>query len=104
MTENGTNNAPKASTQRNQQYAFQQIDRELYTRLKSEAIAPYRGLRKFIYVTFGASGLIGGFIFLTQLLAGRDVEAALPNLALQIGVVALMVWLYRIDKQRKRQP
>ena len=71
---------------------------EQYGRLKAEAAAPYRGLRKFIYFTFGASGLIGAFIFFTQLLAGRDVDAALPNLALQVGVVALMVFLFRWDR------
>ncbi|WP_421659004.1 DUF3493 domain-containing protein [Leptothermofonsia sp. ETS-13] len=72
-----------------------QLDDQRYARLKEEAIAPYRGLRKFVYFAFGASGLIGAFIFLTQILAGRDVEAALPNLGLQIGIVALMVWLFR---------
>lgn len=72
-------------------------DHEMYARLKAEAAAPYRGLRKFIYVAFGASGLIGAFIFLAQALAGREVDAALPNLALQLGLVVLMVWLFRID-------
>ncbi|MCW6038402.1 DUF3493 domain-containing protein [Spirulina subsalsa FACHB-351] len=73
---------------------------EKYARLKAEAKAPYRGLRKFIYLGFGASGLIGAFIFLTQLLAGRDVSAALPNFALQISVVALMVSLYRWEQRK----
>jgi Flp pilus assembly protein TadB len=74
-----------------------------YARLRAEATAPYRGLRKFIYAAFATSGLIGAFVFFFQLLAGRDVEAALPNLALQIGVVALMIWLFRIDRQKNRQ-
>ncbi|NET37719.1 MAG: DUF3493 domain-containing protein [Cyanothece sp. SIO1E1] len=74
------------------------ISPELYAQLKAEAKAPYKGLRKFIYVSFGASGLIGAFVFLAQLLAGRDVASALPNFALQIGVVALMVWLFRLEK------
>jgi Low psii accumulation1 / Rep27 len=75
---------------------------EQYARLKTEAKAPYRGLRKFIYVAFGASGLIGAAVFLAQLVAGREVAAALPNFALQLGVVALMVWLFRIDRERKK--
>jgi hypothetical protein len=79
------------------------MDDGLYARLKEESIAPYRGLRKFIYLSFGASGLIGAFIFLTQILAGREVEAALPNLALQVGVVALMVWLFRIDRSKNEK-
>lgn len=68
---------------------------EQYARLKSEARAPYRGLRKFIYMGFGASGFIGGAIFLAQLAGGGDASSILPNLAVQIGVVALMVWLLR---------
>ncbi len=74
---------------------------EQYARLKAEAAAPYRGLRKFIYVAFGASGFIGAVIFLAQLLAGRDVDAALPNFALQVGVVALMVFLFRWEQRSK---
>jgi Low psii accumulation1 / Rep27 len=73
---------------------------EQYARLKAEAAAPYRGLRKFIYLGCGASGFIGAFIFLTQILAGRDVSNALPNLALQVGVVALMVVLWRWEQSR----
>lgn len=75
---------------------------EKYARLKAEAKAPYRGLRQFIYVAFGASGFIGGFIFFFQLLAGRDLETTLPNFAIQVGVVALMVWLYRLEQRSSR--
>ena len=81
---------------------------EKYARLREEARAPYRGLRLLIYGVFGASGLIGAVVFLAQLIAGRDVANALPNFALQTGVVALMVWLAKIDraiarKERDRQ-
>lgn len=74
---------------------------EKYARLKAEAQAPYRGLRKFVYVSFGASGAIGAFIFFLQLLAGRQVSSTLPNLALQVGLVALMVWLFRLESRNK---
>ncbi|NJL22654.1 MAG: DUF3493 domain-containing protein [Leptolyngbyaceae cyanobacterium SM1_3_5] len=80
----------------------QPIVAEKYARLKAEAKAPYRGLRQFIYVAFGASGFIGGFIFFFQLLAGRDLETTLPNFAIQVGVVALMVWLYRLEQRSSR--
>jgi hypothetical protein len=71
---------------------------EQYARLKAEAQAPYRGLRKFIYVACAASGFIGAIVFLAQLLAGRDVDTTLPNFALQVGVIALMVFLFRRDQ------
>ncbi|MEB3181804.1 MAG: DUF3493 domain-containing protein [Nostocaceae cyanobacterium] len=82
---------------------LKQVDPELYARLKTEAANPYRGLRKFIYVTCGASGFIGAFLFLTQVLAGRDIDTALPNLALQVGVVALMIFLFRVDREQKKR-
>ncbi|MBD3881135.1 DUF3493 domain-containing protein [Phormidium tenue FACHB-886] len=75
------------------------LDPELYAQLRAEAKAPYRGLRQFVYLGFGASGLIGAVIFLAQLLAGREVATALPNFALQVGVLALMVWLFRIERR-----
>jgi hypothetical protein len=76
------------------------IDPELWRRLQAEAKSPFRGLRQFVYVSCAISGAIGGVVFFFKLLAGRDLEATIPNLALQIGVVALMVWLLRIDKSK----
>ncbi|MBD1845678.1 DUF3493 domain-containing protein [Cyanobacteria bacterium FACHB-63] len=75
-------------------------DPKKYARLKAEAAAPYRGLRKFIYLAFGGSGAIGAVVFLARTLAGRDLETAVPNLALQIGLVALMVWLFRLESRK----
>ena len=72
---------------------------EKYARLKAEAKAPYRGLRKFIYVAFGASGFIGAMVFLAKLAAGEDAASILPDLALQIGVVALMIGLFRWEEK-----
>lgn len=75
-----------------------QLDPEKYARLKAEAKAPYKGLRQFFYLAFAASGFIGAVVFLAQLAAGRDVASALPNFALQVGVVALMIWLFRLEQ------
>ncbi len=79
------------------------LDPEQYARLKAEMAAPYRGLRQFLYIGFGASGFIGAFIFFFQLLAGRDVENALPNFALQVGIVALMIFLWRWEQSRQKR-
>ena len=72
-----------------------------YDKLVAESQAPYKGLRKFMYVAFGASGAVGGFVFFTKILAGRDLAASLPNLALQLGVVALMVFLFRWEDRNQ---
>jgi divalent metal cation (Fe/Co/Zn/Cd) transporter len=76
---------------------------EQYARLKAESRHPYRGFRKVIYAVFAGSGAIGAVIFLAQLLAGREVETALPNLGVQLGVIALMVWLFRLEQKPKRK-
>ncbi|WP_017297216.1 DUF3493 domain-containing protein [Nodosilinea nodulosa] len=75
------------------------MDPEKYAHLRAEAQAPYRGLRKFIYAAVGASGAIGAFVFFTQLLAGRDVSSALPNLGVQLGVIAVVILLFRLEKK-----
>lgn len=80
-----------------------QLSPEHYARLKAEAKAPYRILRQFIYLAFGASGFIGAVVFLGQLSTGQEVGTALPNFALQIGVVALMIWLFRLEKRAERK-
>ena len=76
------------------------IPPEKYARLRAEAKAPYRGLRKFIYVSLGLSGFVGALTFLARIAAGQDLARDLPNLALQIGVVVLMFFLFRIDSNR----
>ncbi len=81
-----------------------QISPEQYQRLKTELATPYRPLRLFVYIACGASGFIGALVFLAQLAAGRDLDAAIPNLALQLGVVALMVWLFRWEQRASGRP
>ncbi len=80
---------------------LRKTDPEKYAVLRAEAMAPYKGLRQFIYAAFGASGLIGGMVFLAQILAGRNLDTALPNFALQSGVVALMTVLFLYEKKQK---
>lgn len=75
---------------------------EARERLMQEVKAPYRGLRQFFYLACAASGATGAFIFTIQLLANDGTPETLPNLALQIGVVALMVWLFRLEERARR--
>ena len=75
------------------------LDPDQYARLRAEAANPYRGLRRTFYLAFAASGAIGAFVFLAKALAGRDLPQTLPNLALQLGVVALMVALWRWEQR-----
>ena len=71
-----------------------------YAYLRAEAKAPYRVLRRFIYVAFGASGLIGAVVFVAQVLTFQDMGNTIPNLVLQLGVLTLMIWLFKIDRPK----
>jgi hypothetical protein len=77
------------------------IDPELYKRLRAEAKKPFRSVRRFFYLGFAASGFIGGVVFFARTITGRDLDTNLPNLALQAGVVALMLFLLKIDRNRE---
>ncbi|MGI0482634.1 DUF3493 domain-containing protein [Geminocystis sp. CENA526] len=87
------NNLPKNSQKK-------QLNNEEYAYLKAEAEKPYKGLRKFIYFGFGASGAIGAFIFFIQIIAGKNVSDNIPNLLIQIAVIALMVFLFRWENKK----
>ncbi len=80
------------------------LKQEQYKRLKAEMASPYRGLRQFIYVGVGASGFIGAFVFFFQILAGRNIDSALPNFMLQVVIVALMIFLWRWEQRRQKRP
>jgi hypothetical protein len=74
------------------------LSSEQYAHLRAELKSPYRGLRRFVYVSFAASGGIGALIFLAKLTSGQDIARSLPNFALQVGIVALMIWLLNRDR------
>ncbi|MGB8703218.1 MAG: DUF3493 domain-containing protein [Thermosynechococcaceae cyanobacterium] len=71
---------------------------EQQTRLRAEVAAPYRGLRRFTYLALGGSASIGAFVFLMKAIAGETLERTLPNLALQVAVGLVMLWLWRRDR------
>ncbi len=88
---NNFNKAPKKSNLTPKKYAY----------LKAEAQAPYKGLRKFIYFGIGASGAIGAFIFFIQILAQKTTSETIGNFFIQIAVISLMVFLYRLEDWKK---
>ena len=77
------------------------MSQERFERLVKETQSPFKGFRKVIYGAVGVSGLLGAFVFFTQLLAGRDVETALPNLAVQMAVIGVAVLLFWLEERGK---
>jgi Low psii accumulation1 / Rep27 len=79
------------------------LDPALRKRLKAEVKSPGRGFRKVFYGAFAASALVGSFIFGLRLLSGTADSNTLSNLALQLGILGLMVGLLKIEN-RADQP
>ncbi|MEN9231381.1 MAG: DUF3493 domain-containing protein [Thermostichus sp. DG02_5_bins_236] len=72
-------------------------------RLLTELASPYRGLRRFIYLAVGSSATIGAFVFFFRALAGRDLSATLPSLALQLGILAGMLGLNHLENRSRQR-
>ncbi|MBC8122527.1 MAG: DUF3493 domain-containing protein [Gemmatimonadaceae bacterium] len=72
----------------------------LRARLRTELRAPLRKLRMFLYVAFGASGAIGWFVSFFRVLAARELQTSLVNLAIQTGLIILVVWLWRLEARQ----
>ncbi len=72
-------------------------------KLLAEMAAPYRSLRRFIYLAVGFSATVGAFVFFFRALAGRDLETTLPSLALQLGILAGALGLNRLESRSQQK-
>ena len=70
-------------------------------KIRSEVLSPFRSVQMFLYLAFIASGALGGFIALTQLIAAltnpaRSSEGPdiLTSLGIDIGAVSIFAFLY----------
>ncbi|NJN76501.1 MAG: DUF3493 domain-containing protein [Synechococcaceae cyanobacterium RL_1_2] len=77
-----------------------EISPEQRQRLLAEANAPYKVLRKFIYIAFGLSGVLGGLIFLAKLAGGDTSTQNLSNIAVQAGIIGLMALFWKWDSKK----
>ena len=81
------------------------------TKLRSEAQAPFRVLRQFLFAALGASAAIGGGVSFIQLTTGLLGAPSAPpvaqsgqNLGIDVAVGALMLFFWRRDEaQRQKQ-
>ena len=59
------------------------IDPKLKKRLLKESQAPFKGLRKILWIAFSGSAFLGLFIMLSKIAAGSDFQQ--NNLLIQLG-------------------
>eukprot|EP00741_Cyanophora_paradoxa_P016353 tig00020912_g15789.t1 len=80
------------------------------SRLEQEVKTPFRTFRMFFYGVCGGSGAIGAFFFLAKLAAtlggvrgSLPLSEVLPNLGIQIAVIAVCSWLYLTEKRNEER-
>ena len=72
------------------------IDSELKKKLLKESQAPFKGLRRILWITFSGSALLGLLIMLSKIASGNEIQQ--NNLLIQLGACLLFPFLLFIDK------
>ncbi|KAL1546648.1 protein LOW PSII ACCUMULATION 1, chloroplastic-like [Salvia divinorum] len=77
-------------------------------KIRSEVLSPFRTVRMFFYIAFIASGSLGGFIALSQLVGAlanpsraAEVTDILKDLAIDVGAVSAFAFLYYRENTAK---
>ena len=74
------------------------IDPELKKKLLKESQAPFKGLRKILWIVFSGSAFLGLLIMLSKIASGSELEQ--NNLLIQICACILFPTLLIIDKDK----
>ena len=72
------------------------IDSELKKKLLKESQAPFKGLRRILWITFSGSAFLGLLIMFSKIASGNEIQQ--NNLLVQLGACLLFPFLLFIDK------
>jgi len=75
------------------------IDPELKKKLLKETKAPFKGLRRVVYIACAGSAYLGLFIMLSQMAAGKEIIQ--NNLLIQLGACTLFPLLFFLERNKK---
>ena len=74
------------------------IDPELKKKLLKESQAPFKGLRKILWIAFSGSAFLGLVIMLSKFISGSEFQQ--NNLLIQLGACILFPLLLFFDRNR----
>ena len=74
------------------------IDPELKKKLLKESQAPFKGLRRILWIAFSGSAFLGLLIMLTKNANGSELQH--NNLLIQIGACILFPTLLFLDRNK----
>ena len=75
------------------------IDPELKKKLLQESKAPFKGLRKVLWIAFTGSAFLGLFIMLSKIASGNQIQQ--NNLLIQLGACALFPFLLFLESNKE---
>ena len=71
------------------------IDPELKKKLLKETQAPFKGLRRILWIAFSGSAFLGLLIMLARISSGTELQ--LNNLLIQLGACVIFPTLLFLD-------
>ena len=74
------------------------IDPKLKKKLLSESQAPFKGLRRILWIAFSGSAFLGLLIMLAKIVNGSELQQ--NNLLIQLGACIIFPTLLLLDKNK----
>ena len=74
------------------------IDPELKKKLLKETQAPFKGLRRILWIAFSGSAFLGLFIMISKIAVGAELQQ--NNLLIQLGACVIFPSLLFLDKNK----
>ncbi len=74
------------------------IDPELKKKLLKESQAPFKGLRKVLWISFTGSAFLGLFIMLSKIASGNEIQQ--NNVLIQLVACALFPFLLFLERNK----
>ena len=74
------------------------IDPELKKNLLKESQAPFKGLRRILWIAFSGSAFLGLLIMLSKIASGSELQQ--NNLFIQLGACVIFPCLLFLDRKK----
>ena len=74
------------------------IDPKLKKKLLEESQAPFKGLRRVLWIAFSGSAFLGLLIMLTRIASGAELQQ--NNLLIQLGACVIFPTLLIFDRNK----
>ena len=74
------------------------IDPELKKKLLKETQAPFKGLRRILWIAFSGSAFLGLFIMLSRIASGTELQQ--NNLIVQLSACVIFPILLFLDRDK----